>query len=715
MKKKLVVLVMLLAMLSNMFLSNKVSTYAFELREGDSIEDDEDYADIEFGETEFDDDDDNNEVDNDDLDYDDALDMLEENNINAKFKVIASWQDHCNVEVTLENSLDEKIEDWKVRFDMEAEVENIWNAKVADKDNSTYTIQNVNWNQDIEVGQSVTFGMTLKCAADIEFPDKVFLTQECAEVLDEYEVTCKEYSRWSENKVNGEITIKNLSDKVISDWKLELEANIKIEQIWNATVEENEDNYLYLNNANYNATIPANGSVSFGFIAEVNGEMKINEYYLYDMMEVTDAETEIENEVEDGYEREEEEFDTEMQYQAYKVVTAKMLAKSKAGSNVKDDKSGYALPAYRPKKVTIGENGIEYSIKGIKIEEFKSSSDNKPKTSKAKAVQSFAKLGDKYYIAQRKGNDVLISTCSIDSKDKKVLNFDDNSTMKLKGFAHGQTFEFIQCNGETYMLLGANVRKEFSQSLALVKYEAKKTVSVKSKKGVKRITKLAYANQKRKYFARVGRIDAALSADNKTLCVWFTNDLNGDDKDTIKISKVQIACFQMSKIIQYFEKSKAKSLSFQSMKKAWCNYSCEQNTKNKIIRPYGSNQGIEVSNTYKGKNAKNKMVNKNKVYFSSGDESKSKPLIICMMTLYKKSKSDLSQNGSFRTQMRVIPEKVSFKKREMEGLHLYGQDIFFLVAPNNGEGNATDKSKQYICSIPKTYMSEENYTKRSKK
>lgn len=715
MKKRLVVLVMVLAMLTNLFLGNKVSVHAFELREGDRIEDDENYADIEFDETEFDDDDDNNEVEYDDLDYDEALDLLEENNINAKFKIITSWENHCNVEVTIENSLEEKIEDWKVRFDMEAEVENIWNAKVADKDNSTYTIQNANWNQDIEVGQSVTFGMTLKCAADIEFPDKVFLTQECAEVLDEYEVTCKEYSRWNGNKVNGEITIKNLSDRVIDDWKLELETNIKIEQIWNAAVEESEDNYLYLNNANYNATIPANSSVSFGFIAEVDGEMQISEYYLYDMMEVTDAETEIENEIEDGYEREEEEFDTEMQYQAYKVVTAKMLAKSSVGSKANDDKSGYALPAYRPKKVTIGEKGIEYSIKGIKVEEFKNSDDSNPKISKAKAVQSFAKLGDKYYIAQRKGNDVLVSTCSIDSEDKKVLNFDDNSTMKLKGFAHGQTFEFIQCDGETYMLLGANVRKEFSQSLALVKYEAKKTVSVQDT-DVKRITKLAYANQKRKYFARVGRIDAALSADNKTLCVWFANDLNKDDKDTIKISKVQIACFQMDKIIKYFENNKTvKSLSFQSMKKTWCNYSCEQNKKNKIIRPYNSNQGIEVSNTYKGKNAKNKMVNKNKVYLSSGDESKEKPLIICMMTLYKKSKSDLTKNGSFRTQMRVDPEKVSFKKREMEGLHLYGNDILFLVAPNNGKGNITDKSKQYICSIPKNYMTEKNYTKRSKK
>ena len=79
MRKRLVVLVMLLAMLSNMFFSNNISVYAFELREGDSIEDDENYANIEFGDTELDDDDDNNGVDYGDLDYDDALDILEEN------------------------------------------------------------------------------------------------------------------------------------------------------------------------------------------------------------------------------------------------------------------------------------------------------------------------------------------------------------------------------------------------------------------------------------------------------------------------------------------------------------------------------------------------------------------------------------------------------------------------------------------------------------
>ena len=600
-----------------------------------------------------------------------------------------------------------------MKFESSNCIENIWNAAISKKNKNSYVIKNSGWNQDIEVDSSISFGMTIQYEDKIDIPDKAYLTKECREVLSEYKVTYKEYSHWGDGDINGEITIHNLSNEPINDWKLELETNIEIKNIWNALIQETDDNYVYLNNANYNATIPAKGTVSFGFIGKVAGddEAKIDEYYLYDMLEIEDEETQIINEVKDGYERSEDDFATEEQYRAYKKVLFK-LTKASAGSNVQDDNKGYALPVYRPKKVKLGEKGIEFSIEGIKLEEFEKDNKSDPKISSARAIQSFAKLGNKYYIAQRKGDDIYISTCSVDSNKKKVLKFDDNSTMKLEGFAHGQTFEFVQCDGQMYMLLGANARKEFSQSLALVKYVAKDVQSLKNQE-VKKITKLAYANQKRKYFAKVGRVDAALSSDGKTLCVWFANDLNGDEKNTIKISKVQIACFQMNKIIKFFEKNKtAKSISFQSMSKAWCNYSCEQNKKSKIVRPYGSNQGIEVSNTYKGKNKKNKMVNKNRIYLSAGDESKKKPLIICMMTLYKKSKSDLTKNGSFRTQMRVDPAKVSFKKREMEGVHLYGDDLLFLIAPNNGEGNATDKTKQYICSIPKSYMSEKNYSER---
>ena len=79
MKKKIVAVIMLVVMVFNTCFVSNGSVYAFELREGDTIEDDEDYQDVEFGETDVDEDDD--ETSEDEMDYDEALDLLEDNNI----------------------------------------------------------------------------------------------------------------------------------------------------------------------------------------------------------------------------------------------------------------------------------------------------------------------------------------------------------------------------------------------------------------------------------------------------------------------------------------------------------------------------------------------------------------------------------------------------------------------------------------------------------
>ena len=55
------------------------------------------------------------------------------------------------------------------------------------------------------------------------------------------------------------------------------------------------------------------------------------------------------------------------------------------------------------------------------------------------------------------------------------------------------------------------------------------------------------------------------------------------------------------------------------------------------------------------------------------------------------------------------------KKGDIVGRISYGKDIFFVISPNNGKGKTTDKSKQYICSVPKNYLSEANYAKRGAK
>ena len=151
------------------------------------------------------------------------------------------------------------------------------------------------------------------------------------------------------------------------------------------------------------------------------------------------------------------------------------------------------------------------------------------------------------------------------------------------------------------------------------------------------------------------------------------------------------------------------------MKKKWCNYSCEQKEKTQLIKPGGSNQGIEVSNTYGVKDKKGNTIKKNKVYFTSGNEHKEKPLYISMMTISRNSTKDLTKNGSYRTQLRVNPQKVDFggKKiaREIESVHIEGKNIIFIIAPSNGKG--TDKSRQYLCSIPTKYMQESQMISRN--
>jgi cellulase/cellobiase CelA1 len=79
----------------------------------------------------------------------------------------------------------------------------------------------------------------------------------------DFKVQCK----WN-NGFNGEITITNLTDKVIENWQIEMSFPHEIVNIWNAQIISYEDGIYNIKNAggNNNVNISAHGSVTFGFI-----------------------------------------------------------------------------------------------------------------------------------------------------------------------------------------------------------------------------------------------------------------------------------------------------------------------------------------------------------------------------------------------------------------------------------------------------------------
>lgn len=81
-------------------------------------------------------------------------------------------------------------------------------------------------------------------------------------------------SQWN-GGFNGEITINNLSDKVIENWQIEMEFPHEITNIWNAVVVSNENTVYNIKNAGGNnaVNIPIGGSVTFGFTGTYEDEI----------------------------------------------------------------------------------------------------------------------------------------------------------------------------------------------------------------------------------------------------------------------------------------------------------------------------------------------------------------------------------------------------------------------------------------------------------
>ncbi|MCM1158586.1 MAG: cellulose binding domain-containing protein [Bacteroidales bacterium] len=96
--------------------------------------------------------------------------------------------------------------------------------------------------------------------------DKVYIEQN-----NYYSIYYKVHDEWSEG-YNIEIYVENASDETIYNWKMQLIAENKIDNIWNAQIlKENNDTYILMNDTS-NKNINAGEYISFGLVLRKNGK-----------------------------------------------------------------------------------------------------------------------------------------------------------------------------------------------------------------------------------------------------------------------------------------------------------------------------------------------------------------------------------------------------------------------------------------------------------
>lgn len=611
--------------------------------------------------------------------------------VELSYHINSSWGEHYNVDVTLTNITDEKIDDWEIKLPANFFIENIWNARVMSSEKNSYTIHNADWNQDIPVEGKVSFGMTIKSDKKPDFPKYCSTTRMCLGVMTEYKVEYMEYSSW-DNHINGKITITNCGNNRIEDWKLMLETNFNIESIWNATIltqEEEESVYYYdIDNVVNNQNIEPQQSIEFGFIATCDEKPKIINSDLFEMKEFTDEirESCMDIDLDDVKDYENDEcifdadyFETPQEYEDYINGLIGNKKKISRQRTIKDN-------LYRT---------LTDPISGMLIRSFDLSPSEK-------AIQNYMPLANGIYTLQhrsndkesKKYNDTLLMSGSLN--DNKYYNFSEKTN--LVGFAHGQTFEQFSCNGGGYYLLAGYAKNGFARNLVIMKEKKFEEISHKQtydfeewnkkKRSFLRLTGLECANKKGKKSGsgEIHRVDAALTADGKTMVIW---------KKLTKPSVVEISLYDMDKIQKKILKSKfEKALSFSNKSTRWelkkaCigsfyeKYKVGDDTSKHILQANDSFQSIDIENA--GKDAW-------KILITSGNQKVKKPVSI--------TRIDFKKDGTKKCYREYISfpgiEENEFDF-ELEGGHIVGDNLDFVVKMAKKAGNGKE---QYIATIP---------------
>lgn len=183
----------------------------------------------------------------------------------VEFSIGSQWNEGYNANITITNTGDTEIYNWIISFDSTDKITNIWNAVINNSENNNYIIKNAGWNQNIKVGQSISFGFTALTNGDVYIPQEYKLVVGKQIVANEdYDIKYMLNSDWGSG-YNANITINNKSTESFESWTLEFDFNRNITSIWNGKITSHEENHYVITAADYNQIISADSNISFGF------------------------------------------------------------------------------------------------------------------------------------------------------------------------------------------------------------------------------------------------------------------------------------------------------------------------------------------------------------------------------------------------------------------------------------------------------------------
>lgn len=185
----------------------------------------------------------------------------------VEYVVQNSWKENCNVCIKITNTSETTIENWKLVWESEDVLSNVYNADIT-CENNVYTAKNIGYNQDIAAGETLEFGFDVCYGDSLYIPTGFALPDKAQTVITEgYAVESVVTNVW-DSGYTGEIRLTNTGNTVFEDWHLTLQSEDKITNIWIGTLTDLGNGMYEIKNPDHAQNLQPGETIVIGYQAE---------------------------------------------------------------------------------------------------------------------------------------------------------------------------------------------------------------------------------------------------------------------------------------------------------------------------------------------------------------------------------------------------------------------------------------------------------------